>query len=125
MLPPCAVTRAVIFESLESKKRLDNLAPEGNFIAREAIERAVVEIGDPKPVRPARRRVGSPSSRTVASFKVKMRRALRSEFSDEEWRLVTGPQTPGGPTAETVHWLAGVRGFEPPHGGINVRCFEQ
>jgi len=35
-----------MFESLESKEHLDNLSPQGSFIAPEAIERAVVEIGE-------------------------------------------------------------------------------
>jgi hypothetical protein len=33
-------------DSLESKKRLGNLAPEMNFIVADAIKRAIVEIGD-------------------------------------------------------------------------------
>jgi len=33
-------------DSLESKKRLDNLAPETSFIAADAIKRAIVEIGE-------------------------------------------------------------------------------
>ena len=36
----------LMFESLESKEHLDNLSPQGSFIAPEAIERAVVEIGE-------------------------------------------------------------------------------
>ena len=35
-----------MFESLESKEHLDRLSPQSSFIAPEAIERAVVEIGE-------------------------------------------------------------------------------
>lgn len=38
--------RLVMSDSLESKKRLDNLAPETSFIAADAIKRAIVEIGE-------------------------------------------------------------------------------
>src|SRR5437899_5094455 len=30
-----------------------------------------------------------------------------------------------GITPQRPHWMAGVGGFEPPHGGIEVRCFGQ